>query len=163
MEAARVPSPHCPGPDVSSSGRDLFDPLSRLLLEAYRAVGRAAGGALSQAGGPDVTPAAWRLLVRLGPDGARAAALARELGMSRQASGQLVAELERAGYVERKQDPQDGRARKVRLTSSGEVLVREGRAALETLEARWAERLGRARFRALRQTLRELEGVAAGD
>ena len=162
MEAARVPSPHCPGPDVSTSGHDLFDPLSRLLLEAYRAVGRAAGGALSDAGGPDVTPAAWRLLVRLGPDGARAAALARELGMSRQASGQLVAELERAGYVERRQDPQDGRARKVRLTSSGEALVREGRAALETLEARWAERLGRARFRALRQTLRELEGVAAG-
>ncbi len=162
MEASRAPSPCTHPTAVGPTRSEHFDPLSRLLLETYRAVGSAAGEALRFAGGPDVTPAAWRLLVRLGPDGARAASLARELGMSRQASGQLVAELERAGYVERRQDPRDGRARRVRLTSSGKELVREGRTALEALESRWADRLGRARFRALRRTLRELGELASG-
>lgn len=55
--------------------------------------------------------------------GARLTHLAQCLGVSKQAVGQLVDELEEMGMVERVKDPQDGRAKLVRFVQGGELLI----------------------------------------
>jgi DNA-binding MarR family transcriptional regulator len=52
--------------------------------------------------------------------------------------GELVDDLERLGYVERRADPGDGRAKLVMLTTKGEAAAAQGIAAVEDLEARWS-------------------------
>lgn len=49
-------------------------------------------------------------------EGATSSELAERLGMTKQASGQVVTELEKRGYVQRQEHPQGGRRRLVVLT-----------------------------------------------
>jgi DNA-binding MarR family transcriptional regulator len=67
-------------------------------------------------------------------------ALATRLGVSAQAVSKTVNELVGAGYVRRGTDPNDGRARPLRLTARGERLVDESRRARQVVArdlARW--------------------------
>lgn len=73
--------------------------------------------------------------------------LARALGISPQAASQLVSLAERAGYVERRDAPNDRRARVAALTGAGEQLVADARACLRELELEQAERVGPADHR----------------
>ncbi|MBX6351474.1 MAG: MarR family transcriptional regulator [Clostridia bacterium] len=66
------------------------------------------------------------LLAARGP--ARVRELALALRVSAPAVTSLANELERAGYVVRRPDPEDGRATVLALTPSGEELVAEARA-----------------------------------
>jgi DNA-binding MarR family transcriptional regulator len=91
-----------------------------------------------------------------GPDGVRPSVLARRAGMSKQAMNQLLGSLEQLGYLERRTDPRDGRARVVRLTARGHQVVAETRAILMDIEHDWAERLGAERFAALKAMLAEV-------
>ena len=60
-------------------------------------------------------------------------ALAARLGVSPQAVSKSVTELERAGYVRRGHDPDDGRARPLRLTARGNALVDASRRARQAV------------------------------
>ena len=51
--------------------------------------------------------------------GSRLTDLAERAGLTKQAVGEAVAELERKGYVERVPDPEDGRAKIIKLTQRG--------------------------------------------
>ena len=73
--------------------------------------------------------------------------------MSRQAMGELVDDLEDLGYVERRADPSDGRAKLVVLTGKGEAAMADGIAAVVDLEARWAACLGEETVREFRTAL----------
>jgi DNA-binding MarR family transcriptional regulator len=91
-----------------------------------------------------------------GPQGARPSELAARLGMSKQALNYLLGELERLGYLERRRDPDDLRARRIALTSRGRAAIRAIRAAVAEMEDDWAQRLGPKRFAQLRALLLEL-------
>jgi DNA-binding MarR family transcriptional regulator len=67
--------------------------------------------------------------------------------------GALVDYLEHAGYVERIDDPEDGRAWRVRLTTRGRNFARDVRAFAREVEARVAERIGTRKLEDLRATL----------
>ena len=133
-----------PRPDPSRGGE--FSPLVRTILRSFRAADDVAMRALQEAGFRGTGPAAWYLLTAIPSSGGRASALARELGVTKQAVGQALKELEREGYVFKEPDPGDRRALRVRAT---------GRKALEALERRWGEELGTARLRTLRDTMEE--------
>jgi DNA-binding MarR family transcriptional regulator len=60
-------------------------------------------------------------------------ALATRLGVSAQAVSKSVTELERAGYVRRGHDPDDGRSRPLQLTAHGEALVDTSRRARQAV------------------------------
>ncbi len=68
--------------------------------------------------------------------------LATALSVSPQACSQLVSAAARAGYVERRADPSDGRARVIALTDSGTRLVADAARVLRRIAADYAERIG---------------------
>ena len=86
--------------------------------------------------------------------------LAEAAGFTKQAVGEVVADLERLGYVERVPDPADGRAKLVRLSERGHRARELAGQMFEEIEAGWAERLGEERLATFREVLEEL---AAGD
>jgi DNA-binding MarR family transcriptional regulator len=89
-------------------------------------------------------------------EGTRLVELARRVGTSKQAVGQLVGELEGLGVVRREPDPDDARARLVRFTPRGRRALLHGLGVLRATEAELARRLGRARLRRLRADLAAL-------
>lgn len=82
-------------------------------------------------------------------EGTRLTELARRVGTSKQAVGQVVSELEDMGVLTREPDPEDGRAKRVCFTPAGRRSLVEGLAIPGELEHELAERLGPRRLRAL--------------
>ena len=69
---------------------------------------------------------------------------------------ELVAHLERHGYVERVPDPGDGRAKLVRATARGSEVYAIARDVVAEIEADWTRQLGEAKMRQLHELLAEL-------
>ena len=98
---------------------------------------------LHAAGYTDITASHQAVFENIDRDGTRLTTLAQRSRMTHQAMGELVQTLERAGYLERRPDPADGRARLIRLTGRGQVLVRQALHDIREIEAAW-----RAQFQA---------------
>jgi DNA-binding MarR family transcriptional regulator len=111
---------------------------------------------LLRLGHDDVRPGHLALLLNLERAGARGSELARLAGITKQSMGELVRELERLDYVERRPDPRDGRARLVQPTGRGLILIAHLRQAMTEIEADAARRLGHERFTELRRALADL-------
>jgi len=80
-------------------------------------------------------------------------ALADRLGVTQQAASKSVADLERRGYVARRPDPDDARARFVVLTARGEAAIAGARRHREEVAAELAARLGPRRVEGARRVL----------
>lgn len=130
--------------------------IGRLLLHAQRDFDAELNARLRERGYPDVRLAHSALFAHIDPEGTRSSELAERAGMTKQGMGQLVADLEKKGYVERVEDPADGRARLVRLTKKGRHHVREAREIIGEIEETYARRLGEGRLETLRAILKDL-------
>ncbi len=130
-----------------------------LLFLAHRALEERALRAVQAAGAEDLTPSQARLLQRVDPGGTRLVELAERALVTKQSAGFLVDQLEKGGYVVRVPDPDDGRARLVRLTPRAERLVPVGQAAVDATLAEWRDHLGAARMRHLVDALTRLREV----
>jgi DNA-binding MarR family transcriptional regulator len=87
------------------------------------------------------------------PDGSRLTDLAERARMTKQSVGEVASDLEKRGYVERAPDPDDGRAKIIRLTERGHLAQTFGRGVVDEVERDWAERYGEERMAALRDAL----------
>jgi DNA-binding MarR family transcriptional regulator len=96
------------------------------------------------------------------PEGSRLTFLAETSGLTKQAVGEAVDDLQKLGYVERVPDPTDGRAKLVRLTARGADARAAGRAILDEVERRWAAELGEERVAAMRETLEDIFALVSG-
>lgn len=85
--------------------------------------------------------------------------LARRAQMTKQSMAELVAHLERRGYVERFADPRDRRARPVRATARGLEVYAVVREFVAEIEAEIAARLGAGRVSELRTLLADLQAA----
>ena len=133
---------------------DLSDhSLSTLIGIADRITADAVDVGLAAGGFSDLRRSHGVVFEMLDPEGSRITDMARRARITKQGMGQLVAELEEMGYVERRPDPADGRAKRVVLSAKGQAAVEAGLAALSDLEARWAEHIGEQRARELYATL----------
>jgi DNA-binding MarR family transcriptional regulator len=74
------------------------------------------------AGHPDVTTAMIALFRFAGVHRRRPGEIAATARLSKQATNDMLRELERLGYLERHSDPTDGRARIIQLTQRGRAL-----------------------------------------
>ena len=134
-------------------------PLSRLLLEAHRTLGGELLEGLNERGYPDVRPGHAALFMNIDRrTGTRLTELARRAHMTKQGMMLLVDELEERGYVRRVPDPEDARAKLVRLTARGRNYVAEARRAMAAVESRARRELGWRRYAAFRTALEELVG-----
>ncbi|MFE9396233.1 MarR family winged helix-turn-helix transcriptional regulator [Streptomyces flavidovirens] len=136
--------------------------LPLLLFAGFRSLIDELHAELAEQGHPDVRPAHGFALQAVGRDGATAGELGRRLGVSKQAAGKTVDRLERLGYVERVDDPDDGRRKLVRLTPRGVDVLMRSAAIFDRLRARWVEALGAERVGELESDLRAVvpvEGV----
>jgi DNA-binding MarR family transcriptional regulator len=93
------------------------------------------------------------LLPHLGFEGIRLTELSERLGVSKQATHQLVEELEEQGMVERRDDPLDGRAKLIRFSRKGERALLDGLRVLGELERELSQGIGQERFSALHDAL----------
>jgi DNA-binding MarR family transcriptional regulator len=108
------------------------------------------------AGMPSLRPVHALLLVPLLGGGRHASSLAADIGVTRQAVAQVVATLERDGFVQRVTDPGDARAKLVCLTPRGRAALRAMRATALAAEEDWRQRLGDRRLAEFRATLLDL-------
>jgi DNA-binding MarR family transcriptional regulator len=130
--------------------------LGVLLREPVRIGNALIAERLVERGHPEIRPPHNNVFQFLDPEGTRVSVLAERAAITKQSMAELVAHLERHGYVERVPDPTDGRAKLVRSTERGrEVYAIAGEVAAE-MEADWTRRVGRKRMRELRNTLAEL-------
>ena len=139
-------------------GRDELN-LGVLCFIAYRAMEARVLEALATAGFDDLTSAQGRVFARMSPEGTRVTDLAESARVTKQTASFLVDQLERAGYVRRVPDPDDARARLVRIADRGQAAVAVARVAEAEVEAEWTEHLGRPAARQLRQALTRLREI----
>jgi DNA-binding MarR family transcriptional regulator len=92
---------------------------------------------LHAAGYDDITAAHQAVFENIDRHGSRLTTLAARSGMAHQSMSELVHTLERAGYLERRPDPADGRARIIRLTEKGQALVLQALRDIREIEAAW--------------------------
>lgn len=139
-----------------TSARDRPENLAILLGEPFRAGTELLHRRFAERGHPEIRPPHGNVMQFLDDDGTRLGVLAERAQMTRQSMAELVAHLERLGYVERVPDPSDGRAMLVRATPRGKQLYAIAREVVAEIEADWTRRLGKAKMRQLRQLLEEL-------
>ena len=136
------------------------EPTSALLMfVAHRAAEARVVEAVRAAGFDDLTLAQSRIGQRLNREGIRVTDLAEQAGVTKQTAGALVDDLEANGYVTRKPDPADARARLVVLTDRGETLCATAAAEIAKVEAEWRAHLGAKAYDELRAALVSLREV----
>jgi DNA-binding MarR family transcriptional regulator len=133
--------------------RPLLGLLLRLLHQHWA---RDIDAALHDAGFGDIRPPHANVFPFVPPQGIQVSELAQLARVRKQTMAQAVEQLERAGYVERRTDPNDRRARLVFLTARGEAVRPVSHAAGRRVEDRWAELTSPQELDALRLTLQRL-------
>lgn len=132
--------------------------LATLMFVSYRAMDERVRQAMRDAG-YDVTVAQARLAQRIAEDGTRLTELADRAGVTKQTASLLVAALEREGLVERVPDPEDGRARLIRLSARGREAAQRAMEVVIGVESEWTAHLGPELTERLREALVRLSEV----
>jgi DNA-binding MarR family transcriptional regulator len=116
---------------------------------------------LAKAGYGDLSRRHGAVLPYLDEDGIRATELGRLSGRQKQLVGRLVDELEALGYVERRADPADRRAKLVVPTERGLAQMRLRDEIVADVERRHADRVGPRAYAQLRDLLRGIVAAAS--
>jgi DNA-binding MarR family transcriptional regulator len=134
--------------------------LIALLSQVRDAVGAELYGGLAERGFAELRPAHGCVFGNIDATGARLTALADRSGLTKQSVGEAVADLEELGFVERVPDPEDGRAKIIRLTPHGADALAAAEEIFADIEARFAAEVGPERFDEFRETLTRLAALA---
>jgi DNA-binding MarR family transcriptional regulator len=131
------------------------DDLGFLLAKASHRFNERLVERFAERGFPEVRASYGSVLMPLfQQDDLRIGELAARAALSKQSMTALVAACEEHGLVERRRDPDDGRAFRVRLTRRGKRFRRTAEAILADLDAEIVALLGRPRHDALVEALR---------
>ena len=117
---------------------------------------------LVAAGHGDLTAAHMYVLQTPGPDGLRPTDLAAQTNMTKQAMNHLLSGLERGGYLERVPAQTDGRSKVLRATARGREVEQIMLTSAERIEAEWSAAVGKQQLEQLRETLRAIDELVAG-
>ena len=124
------------------------------LIRLFRSELAERGSALEGVAG--IRPAHLQVFGAIKADGSRLTDLAAESNMSLSSMAELVDDLAQLGYLERRPDLDDRRAKLVSLTAAGWQAIRQGRRVIASIETDWGERIGEARFESLCRSLQDL-------
>jgi DNA-binding MarR family transcriptional regulator len=106
------------------------------------------------AGLSDMRPAHGNAMEMLAiEDGLRLTDIAARAGMAPQSMGELVDDLVAKGYLERREDSEDRRAKRIYLTPKGRATAEASRVAVTSVEHQLSDRLGAVQYRQMRRHL----------
>ncbi len=135
--------------------------LPALLRAAHRTYGSAIRSSLAEVGCDDVPRNGSFVIGAIARGGSPLGVIIKELGVSKQAAGQLVDTLVLRGYLERSPDPVDRRRMTVALTERGRLAAAAVREAVRGVDARVIERVGADSLARTRATLAALIDVGS--
>ena len=125
-----------------------------LLRTAYNVLSAAIYRGVSQAGATDMRPAHGNAMEMLAiEDGLRLTDIAARAGMAPQSMGEIVDDLVRKGYLTRREDPSDRRAKRIYLTRKGRDTAQASGVVLLEVERRISEILGTDSYQEMRRHL----------
>ena len=130
--------------------------LSAHLLASFQ---RQLFGQMATQGHDRLRPRHGAVMAYLDRDGTRASELSERSGAHKQVIGTLVDELEELGYVTRRPDPADRRAKLVVPTELGLDQMTKARAFIVEMERRYAEAVGEDRFATFKAVFAEIAGI----
>ena len=130
--------------------------IALLLRVIYQHHSHSIESALRAAGFNDIAPSAGNVFPFIRREGITISALAELAGVRKQTMAQAVEQLERGGYVERRENPNDRRSRLVFLTERGRTVTPVTHAAAAAVEQNWAGMIGNDELEHLRQQLKRL-------
>jgi DNA-binding MarR family transcriptional regulator len=144
---------------VASPGPDPSTPT--LLRTAYNVLSAAIYRAVSEAGATDMRPAHGNAMEMLAiQDGLRLTDIAARAGMAPQSMGEIVDDLVAKGYLSRREDPTDRRAKRIYLTQKGRDTAQASRIALLEIERRISETLGTDTYQEMRRNLAAISEIS---
>ena len=143
--------------DMSASGKPDF---GILLLLADQEFVRELRASMAAQGFDEQGRSDGFVLRTLGAAPMTISALAERLEISKQGAGQIIDDMERRGYVVRKPDPSDGRARLLHLSTRGEAALAAARKFHQAYERRLRKAHGDAAIDAVRTVLTAMVGEA---
>jgi DNA-binding MarR family transcriptional regulator len=114
---------------------------------------------LVRRGFADLRPALLAVAQHVGAKGSRITELAEHAQLSKATVVYAVDELERLGYVARRPDPTDGRAKLVMPTARARRAERTAREVVVDIRDAWAELIGEQEMAALEAVLRRLRAA----
>jgi len=124
-------------------------PVLLLVVLAERHLAEALQARLVAAGFEDHRLVHHNVMAHVTHEGIRLTELADKAGITKQAMSELVTDLERLGYLQRRADPNDGRAKLIRFTDKGRAAVEAAMGAFEDMDTA----LGARSLLALRREL----------
>lgn len=127
----------------------LSNNFSRLLIELAKDFERRALQKCHQRGHTKIRRSHSSLFSNLGFGAVRLTVLAERAGITQQAMGKLVKEMERVGYVKRHIDDTDKRAKIIQLTELGERLVNDSMEIVDEITAEYIQSVGSDDFESL--------------
>ena len=128
--------------------------IGRLLLAAHRAIGSELLEEMNERGYPDAKPGHSAVFMNIDRrSGTNLTELARRARITKQGMMLVVDDMEERGYVRRVPDPEDSRAKIVRLTAKGRRYVAEARRSVQAIESRLRRDLGDRGYAEFRETL----------
>lgn len=131
-------------------------PTVGLLRLAYHELANEIGAAVRTVAS-DQKPSHGSIMEQLDvEDGQRLTDLAEGAGMAPQSASELVDQLEALGYVERRPDPDDRRAKRIYRTARAKKASEVAFKAAQRSEQELQRFLGEKRLNALRQDLRQI-------
>lgn len=145
-----------------ASRRQPSSDLGILLLVAYQSFVRELHADMAQHGFDDLGSSDGVVMRVLSRQSRTVSALASLLGITPQGTAQIVADMERRGYVERRRDPSDARARLVELSSRGRAAIAVAAAFHRSYEKSLVRQHGTDTVEALRAVLAGMADDATG-
>lgn len=138
-------------------------PTNALLRTAYNEVSaRIFAGVKTGDDFDDLRPAHGNAMEQLElEDGLRLTEMAARAGITVQSMGELVDDLQAKGYLERRPDPDDRRAKRIHLTARGQNNARVAKRATADVEEHLADLLGPRRYGQLRDALEQIIAAKA--
>ena len=146
--SCKMPAQLRPSPELRAErNRRLYRSLTRTLREYDRKLVEG----LHAHGFTDFSPAFPALLSNVDLAGTPIGVASRRAGVSRQAVGQLVREVERCGYARRERSPTDARVTIIRFTPRGKRMLARVLELVDEIELEMSRALPRGEFTRLRQ------------
>jgi len=135
--------------------------IGELLATSARVFSELTAAKMEARGHQGVRASHLAVVRHMDPDGTRISELGRRAGMTKQAMGQLVRELETLRYVALWQDPTDRRAKLVTYTRTGQRLASDVAEALSEVHSQFKTALGKGGAKDLRKLLGKVASALA--